>query len=125
MAVIVDTTVLVDYLRGRPQAIGTLAPLIIRGGVFCSRVTRVELAIGMRAHQAEQASSLYTWLDTIEADAEIGTQAEAFANTWGSSHSGIDVADYLIAATAEVRGLTLVTTNVRHFPMIEGLVAPY
>jgi predicted nucleic acid-binding protein len=125
VAVIVDTTVLVDYLRGRPQAIGTLAPLVVQGHVYCSRVTRIELALGMRAHQLEQASSLYTWLDTIEADAEIGAQAEVLAGTWGRSHSSIDVADYLIAATAQVRGLELVTTNVRHFPMIDGLVAPY
>jgi predicted nucleic acid-binding protein len=35
------------------------------------------------------------------------------------------VADLVIAATANLHGLELATTNVRHFPMLEGLRAPY
>ncbi len=41
------------------------------------------------------------------------------------SHSGIDDADYLIAATANILDAPLLTTNVRHFPMFEGLTRPY
>jgi predicted nucleic acid-binding protein len=38
---------------------------------------------------------------------------------------GIDTADYVIAATVELLEAELLTTNVRHFPTIEGLVPPY
>jgi predicted nucleic acid-binding protein len=41
------------------------------------------------------------------------------------SHSGIDDADYLIAATAIVLDADLLTTNTRHFPMLKGLRPPY
>ncbi len=41
------------------------------------------------------------------------------------SHSGIGIADYLIAATAEQSGAALVTLNVRHFPMFPGLQPPF
>lgn len=41
------------------------------------------------------------------------------------SHPGIDLADYLIAATAEEEGARLATLNVKHFPMFEGLEAPW
>jgi len=34
------------------------------------------------------------------------------------AHSGIDGADYLIAATALLLEADLLTTNVRHFPML-------
>lgn len=33
--------------------------------------------------------------------------------------------DYLIAATAIVADAELLTTNIRHFPMLEGLAPPY
>lgn len=45
--------------------------------------------------------------------------------TFRRSHSGIGLGDYLIAGTAEVHGLTLATLNVRHFPMLPGLTAPF
>jgi predicted nucleic acid-binding protein len=41
------------------------------------------------------------------------------------SHSGIGLADYLIAATAELHGLTLATLNVRRFPMFSNLESPF
>jgi predicted nucleic acid-binding protein len=41
------------------------------------------------------------------------------------SHPGIDLADYLIAATAEEEGASLVTLNVKHFPMFSGLRPPW
>jgi hypothetical protein len=40
-------------------------------------------------------------------------------------YSGIDDADYLIAATALVLDAELLMTNVRHFPMLSGLRSPY
>jgi predicted nucleic acid-binding protein len=41
------------------------------------------------------------------------------------AYSGIDEADYLIAATALLLEADLLTTNVRHFPMLPGLQPPY
>jgi predicted nucleic acid-binding protein len=48
----------------------------------------------------------------------------------GTKTRGIPVvviggARYLIAATAEEEAATLVTLDVKHFPMIEGLRAPW
>jgi predicted nucleic acid-binding protein len=37
----------------------------------------------------------------------------------------IGLGDYLIAATADVEGLNLATLNVRHFPMVRDLQAPF
>lgn len=41
--------------------------------------------------------------------------------TFRRSHPGIDIADYLIAATAEIGGFDLVTLNIKHFPMVSDL----
>lgn len=50
---------------------------------------------------------------------------EPFAAFTVPPHSGIDDADYLIAATAISLEADLLTTNVRHFPMLEGLRPAY
>ena len=40
-------------------------------------------------------------------------------------HGGIGTVDLIIAATAELLGAELITTNVRHFPMFGRLRPPY
>lgn len=42
-----------------------------------------------------------------------------------SLHQGIDIVGYVIAATSEVLGAGLLTLNVEHFPMLEGLRPPF
>jgi predicted nucleic acid-binding protein len=41
------------------------------------------------------------------------------------SHGGIDLADYLVAAAVKALGSTLITLNVRHFPMFPDLEPAY
>jgi hypothetical protein len=66
--------------------------------------------------------SALTW---VPVDEVIARLAGSLAAAYRRSHSGIDAIDYLIAATATVVGAELLTTNVRHFPMISGLTPPY
>ncbi len=63
-----------------------------------------------------------TW---VPVDEEIARLAGSMAAEYRKSHSGIDAIDYLIAATATVVGAELLTTNVRHFPIISELLPPY
>jgi predicted nucleic acid-binding protein len=55
----------------------------------------------------------------------VARSAAALAREHRRAHSGIDDADYLIAATALLLDAELLTTNVRHFPMLEGLSPAY
>jgi predicted nucleic acid-binding protein len=51
----------------------------------------------------------------------IARQAAEHLRTYRRSHPGVDVVDYVIAATAEVLEARLLTLNVKHFPMVKGL----
>jgi predicted nucleic acid-binding protein len=64
-------------------------------------------------------------LDWVPVTEAVARAAAAYARDFRGSHSGIDDADYLIAATAALLDAPLLTTNVRHFPMLDGLEAPY
>ena len=63
----------------------------------------------------------FRWVDI---DATVADQAGDFARQFQRSHGG-DTTDYLIAAAAISIGARLVTLNVRHYPMFEGLEPAY
>ena len=58
-------------------------------------------------------------------DESLLEAAGALGRRFLSSHPGIEVADLIVAALAQHLGAELKTTNVKHFPMFEGLKAPY
>ncbi|MGH3563592.1 MAG: PIN domain-containing protein, partial [Mycobacterium sp.] len=55
----------------------------------------------------------------------IARRAGDMMRRYRLSHNKIGLGDYLIAATADVKGLQLATLNVRHFPMFDGLQPPF
>ena len=126
MTVLVDTSVFVDHLRGWAEAREAFAGAR-RGGhqVVASVLTRAELLGGMRALEKGRTRALFLAVGWIDVDREIADRAGELARAYRRSHPGIDLVDYVIAATAELSGATLLTRNVKHFPMIDGLVAPY
>ena len=125
MSVLADTSVLVDHLRGRVEAVQLVFNVIANGQMCCSCLTMIELAAGMRQHQLEAMRVLERFVDIVEVDTAIGERACELAIEWTRSHGGIDPVDFVVAATAQVQRLSLLTTNVKHFPMLPALVAPY
>ena len=123
---VLDTTVAVDHLRGDEAAVDLLTRLIAdEGAMAASEVVRFELLAGVRNDAVgalEQFFEAVTWVPVNEDVARI---AGELARTHRRSHGGIDDADYLIAATTLLLDGTLLTTNVRHFPMLPGLRPPY
>lgn len=55
----------------------------------------------------------------------IARRAGDFTRQYRASHSGIGLGDYLIAATADVKGYRLATLNGKHFPMFNNLQPPF
>jgi predicted nucleic acid-binding protein len=125
-AVVVDTSILVDHLRGDERA-RTALRSAVRAGVrlTASAITKVEVLAGMLPSEERRTRLLLAQLTWIDVGDGIAERAGALAARWLKSHPGVGVADYVIAATAEELGAALMTRNVKHFPMIDGLRAPY
>lgn len=123
---LLDTTVAVDYLRGTPTAVTMLEGLVESGeGVVASELVRFELLAGARDAELQALEGFFTALDWVPVGAEVARVGASFARRFRPSNAGIDDVDYLIAATAVLLDAELLTTNVRHFPMLEGLHAAY
>lgn len=125
MTVLVDTSVLIDFLRGHPGAQSLLEDERLRAPLHASEITRLEVLAGMRAKEESSTKTLLEVFTWHPVDREIAERAGALGRTWLASHGSIDSADLAIAATALVTGSNLVTCNVKHFPMFAELRKPY
>lgn len=123
---LLDTTVAIDHLRGHEAAVALLRGLIEdEEPLVASELVRFELVAGAHEEELgalEEFCSALAWVPVTE---EVARAAGQLARRHRHSHSGIDDVDYLIAATALVLEADLLTTNVRHFPMLDGLRPPY
>jgi predicted nucleic acid-binding protein len=126
VSALVDTSVLIDYLRGVEPARDLLRSAFEREEVVAASVlSRIELSIGMRPAERRATDALVGALRWLAVDSSVTEEADALARRYGRSHSGIDAVDYCVAASARLHGMELWTLNVRHFPMFRGLLAPW
>lgn len=126
MTIVLDTSVLIDHLRGSEPARTVLRQAAEAGEhLVASVLTKVEVLAGMRSSEEVPTRQLLDRLDWIEVDDALAETAGRLANRYLRSHPGIDPVDYVIAATVERLGGRLWTRNGKHFPMLPGLEAPY
>jgi predicted nucleic acid-binding protein len=124
VSVVLDTSVLIDFLRGHQGARETVRRERATGQLHASEVSRLEVLAGMRPTEEPATRLLLSTLTWHPLDAEVAEQAGALGRRWLPSHHTIDAADLAIAATVILTGSRLLTRNTRHFPMF-GLTAPY
>ncbi len=126
MTFVVDTNVLVDHLRAESPATEAFRAALRSGRrVAASVLTRVELRRGARPQEVAMIEAVEVVIDWVPVDHEIAAGAVRHAERFGRSHGGIDVPDYVVAATAERLDASLLTRNVRRFPMFPDLTPPY
>ena len=120
---LLDTDVLIDFLRGQPQAVQLLEDIDCE--FYLSAVSVAELYVGVRdGREREVLDQLVGLLRTIEISTEIAQQAGLWRREYGKSH-GTGIIDALIAACADASQIPLATLNVKHFPMLPHVSAPY
>jgi predicted nucleic acid-binding protein len=124
--ILVDTDVLMAHLRGLPAAGEWLsAARRSAGPLAVSAVTVTEITGGMRSAERPAVWRLLATVRVQDVDDLVARRAGELMRRYRRSHTGIGLGDYLIAATADVRGLELATLNVRHFPMFSELRPPF
>lgn len=79
----------------------------------------------MRSAERERVWRLLAALRPEPVTEVIARRAGEFRREHRASHRAISTPDYLIAATADVLGASLATLNTKHFPMLDGLRAPF
>ena len=119
--ILVDTDVLIWYLRGDEKAYTTIENL---ESFSISVVTYMELVQGMR--NKKELNSLHQALNAwsckiIHIKEEISAKAMFAVEQHFLSHA-LQLADALIGSTAILHGIPLLTGNDRHYKIMKGLL---
>lgn len=112
-----DTTLLVEHLRGNSQ----VKSFLEKNTPNISTVSIAELIQGSKDKaDLTAAMKLCSSLPEAAVDKKICQKAISLMNQFYLSH-GLAFLDALIASTALVNKLILITGNVKHFQFIKGL----
>jgi toxin FitB len=138
MNFLLDTNVVSEPMKARPNA-GVLSWLaqVDEDSVFLSVVTITELRYGIeRVATGKRRERLEGWLRKdltsrfgeriLPVDLEVADACGRLVARSETVGRPIEARDAFIAATAEVRGLTLVTRNVSDFEAtVKDIVTPW
>ena len=81
-----------------------------------SIVTEIEVYAGAREAELPETDLLLSAISRLSLDEPVAKEAVRYLKLYAKSH-GTDLPDAVIAATAHVHQLILVTWNIKHFPM--------
>jgi predicted nucleic acid-binding protein len=122
-SVLLDTTVLIDLLRGRPGAVRGLREVRARGDVPCVCAVNVEeVTRGLRPAEAAAAGMLFSGLRLAPLRVDEGRTAGTWRRDFAKRGRTLSQADCLIAAAAAGVRARLVTGNPKDFPMPDIVV---
>jgi predicted nucleic acid-binding protein len=117
---LLDTSILIDALRGVRGRAEELAHLVEDGHLLaCSVITVAEVYARMRPRERAATVALLESLETYDVTRQIAERAGLLRRIWAARGRTPALVDVLIASTALGLGLVLVTDNTRDFPMKE------
>ena len=120
---LIDTNILIDYLRGNAAAVRFLEGL--KRPALISALTVAELYAGVRDEEERQRMEAFLRAFTVVPVTEaLAQNGGLYRRDHGPTH-GTDLVDGIIAATAKVNKARLVSLNRRHFPMLSRVLVPY
>lgn len=117
---IIDTDVLVWYLRGNVKAKNIIEKFL---PFSVSVVTYIELIQGMKNKEELKLfkKTFIEWgIDVIHIDNDISSRAMFYIQEYSLSHS-LMLADALIAATVVQKCEVLITANEKHYKFIPNI----
>ena len=121
--VLVDTDVMVDFLRGHPKAVALVQAQSAR--IILSSIVAAELCSGVRGdEELSTLDGLIHLFRIVPVSPELARAAGLYKRDYAKSH-GVGLADAIIAATVQAENAELNTLNTKHYPMIKGLMPAY
>lgn len=133
---LIDTSILSAFAPGKPGIAPEVSAWVAAqgdaGALYIPVIAVAEIEKGVRKLQRagaeKRAERLAEWLDglvrefsdrVLNIDADVARKAGQMEEEAIAKGQNLGLADVLIAATAAVRELTVVTANTRHFEPLE------
>lgn len=118
---VLDSDVLIDYLRGAGPGRDLVRALIQGVGYRVTAVTAFELALGRSYRENPRPVHALLATPLLTLTRKAGLRGGALLGELRRSGETIDVRDAMQAGICLETGMTLVTRNVSHFERVPGL----
>lgn len=122
---LLDTNILIFALRRNMAALELLERLRQRDDASISVVTRAEILAGMRPREETITLALLNSLRNLPVTDAVADQAGRLIYRLARNGIQLSFPDALIAATAIVHDLAIITTNAAHFAPTGARVEPW
>ena len=117
---LLDTTTIIDHLRGDKKVNSYLEEIGNRGDIVgCCCINITETYTGMKDKEKEKTDKFIESLYYFGVTKEIAKLAGKVKQKYVKKGKTIATTDVIIAATAIEYGLILITKNVQHYPFSE------
>ncbi|MBN1317889.1 MAG: type II toxin-antitoxin system VapC family toxin [Anaerolineales bacterium] len=122
-SVLLDTDVLIDYLRGHHKAVDLVTACSSQ--IILSAIVVAELYAGVKGEKELRIlDNFISLFRIVPVSVEIARAGGLYKKEYAPSH-GVGLADGILAATAVAEQAEFKTLNVKHYPMIKGLAPAY
>ena len=122
---LLDSDVIIWQLRGHAPTMSLLLELSEGGEHACSVISVFEVWCGVRPDERHGTLDYLRALSALGISRDVALKAAGYWRDFRGKGITLGKADVLVAATAAVHDLTLVTYNRAHFPMTDlKLYAP-
>lgn len=121
MKVLVDSSVIIDFLRVKDRKRTLLFNLVDKNHqLYISVITHTELFAGKSIWESKKA---YNEVTDLFSEIKILPLTEEISEKSGQIkvRFGLDIIDAIIAATAVLTNLELITLNTKDFKKVKGL----
>ena len=115
---LLDTSIIIDALNNRRGRREFLLDLVKQGNLLaCCPINVTEVYAGMRPKEETATEEFLRSLEYYHVTWPVARLAGLLKRDYGRKGTTLSVADTTIAAVALVHELTLMTDNVKDFPM--------
>ncbi|MGH9828218.1 MAG: type II toxin-antitoxin system VapC family toxin [Blastocatellia bacterium] len=115
---LLDTSVIIDVLNGKRNRDALLKGLLDQGDLLaCCPVNISEVYAGMRPKEQAATEAFLQSLDYYEITWDVAKRAGLLKRDYSKKGQTLSLPDTTIAAVALEYNLTLITDNVKHYPM--------
>lgn len=122
---LLDSDAVIDVLKRFQSSIDFLAARVQMGDSLCtSDVVLGEIYAGLLPEDEEAAERFIAQLTFLPTSPAAAQQGGRWVYAYARQGRALKLADCLIAATSHEHGATLVTGNLRDFPMPEVPILP-
>lgn len=122
---LLDTTVIIDCLRGKRDRPAMLKQLCLKGNTLgCCAINIAEIWNGAKPKEKKATEGFLDNLEYFEISRESAKLAGELKQRYSLEGITLSLADTLIAAVVITQRLVLITDNPKHFPMPELTLCP-